>query len=97
MVGGKIVYAAGDFARFDEMPLPPAMPDWSPVKTFGGYGAWGDPKLGAAQSQASRATCACAQHCDVHGHDHAKAWSGRPPVSDLKAFWGALGCACWAV
>jgi hypothetical protein len=35
--------------------------------------------------------------CGVHGHDHARAWSGRLPVSDLKSFWGALGCACWAV
>jgi hypothetical protein len=33
----------------------------------------------------------------VHGHDHARAWSGRLPVSDFKSFWGALGCACWAV
>ena len=42
MVGGKIVYAVGDFASFDEGEVPPAMPDWSPVRTFGGYGAWGD-------------------------------------------------------
>ena len=28
--------------RFDEGALPPAMPDWSPVRIFGGYGAWGD-------------------------------------------------------
>ena len=37
MVGGKIVYAAGDFARFDEGGVPPAMPDWSPVRSFGRY------------------------------------------------------------
>jgi hypothetical protein len=41
--------------------------------------------------------CGCANSCGVHGHDHARAWSGRLPVSDLKSFWGALGCACWAV
>jgi hypothetical protein len=33
----------------------------------------------------------------LHGHDHAHALSGRLPVSDLKSFWGALACACWAV
>jgi hypothetical protein len=33
----------------------------------------------------------------LHGHDHARAWSDRLPVSDLKSFWGALGCARWAV
>ena len=42
MVGGKIVYGAGDFTALDEGELPPAMPDWSPVRRFGGYGAWGD-------------------------------------------------------
>jgi predicted amidohydrolase YtcJ len=39
--------------------------------------------------------CGCANSCSVHGHDHARAWSGRIPASDLKSFWGALGC--WAV
>jgi predicted amidohydrolase YtcJ len=39
VVGGKIVYGAGDFARYDQPP-PPAMPDWSPVGSFGGYSAW---------------------------------------------------------
>jgi hypothetical protein len=41
--------------------------------------------------------CGCANSCSLHGHDHARAWSGKIPVSDLKSFWGALGCACWAV
>jgi len=43
VVGGRVVYGAGQFARFDDNPLPPAMPDWSPTRTFKGYGAWGDP------------------------------------------------------
>ena len=30
-------------------------------------------------------------------NDHATAWSSRLPIADLKGFWGALGCACWAV
>src|ERR1700733_9178816 len=41
IVGGKIVFGAGDFAPFDEAAPPPAMPDWSPVRIFGGYAAWG--------------------------------------------------------
>src|SRR5207245_7244853 len=44
IVGGKVVYAAGDFAKYDEAAPPPAMPDWSPVRTFGGYAAWADSK-----------------------------------------------------
>jgi hypothetical protein len=40
IVGGKIVYAKGDFKSDDGSPPPPAMPDWSPVRSFGGYGNW---------------------------------------------------------
>ncbi|WP_138467644.1 amidohydrolase [Poseidonocella sp. HB161398] len=93
MVGGKVVWGAGDFAGLDESELPPPMPDWSPVARWGGYGAPGlrEPSPALARS------CGCASACGVHGHDHAQAWGAGLPVSDLKAFWGALGCACWAV
>jgi hypothetical protein len=97
MVGGKIVYAAGDFAPFDEGEVPPAMPDWSPVRTFGGYGAWGASSDRPATHQRLATLCNCASACNVHGHNHATAWSSRLPIADLKSFWGALGCACWAV
>jgi hypothetical protein len=42
ILGGKIVYGAGAFASLDAVPPPPAMPDWSLVRRFGGYGAWAD-------------------------------------------------------
>jgi hypothetical protein len=32
----------------------------------------------------------------IHGHDHANAWPSRVPAADLKSFWGALACSCWA-
>lgn len=98
VVGGKVVYGAGDFAKFDDSPLPPAMPDWSPVRRFGGYAGWGE--QGAPMQAVMRnaaAACACANDCNVHGHQHATAWSSKLPIADLKSFWGALGCACWAV
>jgi Amidohydrolase family len=75
IVGGKVVYGAGDFATLDEAAPPPAMPDWSPVRTFGGYAAWGDPG-GAGQPALHRKlamTCACASACGIHDHDHAVA------------------------
>jgi predicted amidohydrolase YtcJ len=99
IVGGKVVYGAGDFAALDTSLPPPAMPDWSPVRSFGGYAAWGDPK-GAGKASLDRKLammCRCANSCNLHRHAHASAWSSRLPVSDLKTFWGALGCACWAV
>jgi hypothetical protein len=99
MVGGKIVYGAGDFAPYDDNPPPPAMPDWSPVRTFGGYGAWRESRGGSQTRTVASAmsACGCAHHCHVHGHSHAKAWSTNLPVQDMKSFWGALGCACWAL
>ncbi|HKU46073.1 MAG TPA: amidohydrolase [Burkholderiales bacterium] len=36
MVGGKVVYAAGPYARLDAPP-PPSLPDWLPVRHYGGY------------------------------------------------------------
>jgi predicted amidohydrolase YtcJ len=97
MVGGKIVYGAGDFAALDEGGPPPPMPDWSPVRTFGGYAAWAERNGGAVRRHALAMNCNCASACSIHGHDHARPWSSRRPIADLKSFWGALGCACWAV
>jgi predicted amidohydrolase YtcJ len=96
MVGGKIVFAAGPFSEFDS-PVPPAMPDWSPVRKYGGYAAWGAAQRsgGAPLQRAAAQFCGCASACGVHGHAHA--WARDIPASDLKSFWGALGCSCWAV
>ena len=92
LVGGKVVYGDGDFKDLAP-PLPPAMPDWSPVRTFGGY------QKRSADAQRHRkyafaATCGCGAACGVHGHAHA--WGLSVPTDD-RSFWGALGCSCWAV
>ena len=99
MVGGRVVYGAGDFAPLDDNPVPPAMPDWSPARTFKGYAAWGEPE-GAGRHSLHRqaiASCGCSSSCGLHGHDHARAWASKLPISDLKGFFGAVGCSCWAV
>ena len=88
MVGGKVVYAAGQFGPLDEGGPPPAMPDWSPVRTFGGYGGWGE-RLSNAGARADFTTSSIASACMIRGHQH-----GAP--HDFSAFWGAAGCACWA-
>ncbi|EGV36472.1 amidohydrolase [Neisseria weaveri] len=101
VVGGRVVYGAGSFSDLDTPP-PPAMPDWSPVHKYRGYGAWGDPEGAGKNSlaplrQQAIASCSCASACGLHGHDHARAWASSAPVSDLQGFFGALGCSCWAV
>lgn len=103
VVGGRVVWGAGPFRALDDSAPPPAMPDWSPVRRYGGFGAWGAYRDGDASAAAPlnraalAAACACATACQVHGHAHDRAWGGNAPVSDFKAFWGAMGCACWAV
>lgn len=96
IVAGKAVYGADEFAPLAPSP-PPPMPDWSPVRSFGGY--WKEPTGGEAPvvHAKAQAACGCLNACAVHGHHHAKAASGMLPIADLKSFWGALGCACWAV
>jgi predicted amidohydrolase YtcJ len=102
LVGGRVVWGAGPFQTLDEAPPPPAMPDWSPVRRWGGYGAWAAYREGGdgaapLNAAALAAACACATACQVHGHGHAQAWGSSAPVDDKAGFWGALGCACWAV
>jgi predicted amidohydrolase YtcJ len=36
MVGGKVVYASGPYSRLDPPPLP-SLPDWLPLRNYGGY------------------------------------------------------------
>jgi len=91
VTGGRIVYAEGDFSDLAP-PLPPASPAWSPVNSL--------PSPASRPAPASMARAChdgCGAGCGMHGHDHAIAWASPIPVKNLKAFWGALGCSCWAV
>jgi predicted amidohydrolase YtcJ len=87
LLGGRPVHGDAEFKDLAP-PLPTAMPDWAPVRHYGGY------QRRAAPQIAARVACGCAKGCGVHGHAHA--WAASPPVSDEAAFWGALGCSCWA-
>jgi predicted amidohydrolase YtcJ len=82
MVAGRVVHGDHEFKDLAP-PLPAAMPDWSPVRTDGGYQR-------ASTVPAHRAACS------VHAHVHAPV--SRQPVEsgDMRAFWGALGCGCFA-
>ncbi|RJG51745.1 amidohydrolase [Sphingobium terrigena] len=90
VLGGKIVYGEGDFGPLAPA-APKAMPDWSPVATFGGHYRRDE----TAQKLAS--ACSCAASCKVHGHDHAAALGAQVPAADVQSFWGSFGCGCWAV
>lgn len=91
LLGGKVVHGAGDYSGLAP-DLPPAMPDWSPVRRWGGYQKRAD----AGGTRYAFVGCGCANACGVHGHDHARAFAAQAPAADEGAFWGALGCSCWA-
>ncbi|GAB3097891.1 amidohydrolase [Lysobacter terrae] len=93
VVGGKVVHGDGEFDALAPI-LPEPMPDWSPVRHFGGY-------QGISLAQASTAFAAAHRHahehgrdCKVHGHGHAA--HHDVPASEFQGFWGALGCSCFA-
>ncbi len=67
LLGGEPVHGDGDFKPLAPE-LPPAMPDWSPVRSFGGY----QQRAQAGTSKYAFARlCGCASSCNVHGHAHA--------------------------
>ncbi|AKC85809.1 amidohydrolase [Pseudoxanthomonas suwonensis] len=61
-------------------PLPRPMPDWSPANLP-------RPPPAHVHRQHSRACCV---------HDHGRMPAAAPPVDDVRAFWGAFGCNCFA-
>ena len=91
MVGGKVVHAGGTYAALAP-PMPPAMPNWSPTRRFGGY----RDRTVAEKPRPFAVACCCDSACGVHGHEHARAWAASTPVAQDRGFWGALGCSCWA-
>ncbi len=98
LVGGKVVYAAEEFASFDP-PLPPASPSWTPVGSFDSPGMRTAAAAAPAPHYARACEDGCAHGCGVHGHNHQIAWTTPLPIADSakRAFWGALGCSCFAV
>ena len=84
VVDGKVVYGAEEFSKLSP-PLPPASPDWSPVRSYGG---WVTPSRADA---VGRPAHRCATH--VHAEGHRTIATSRPALASL---WGPLGCGCWA-
>ena len=80
LLGGTPVHASGDFSNLAP-PLPPAMPDWSPVNYYGGYQS-------STEAVAAAVTASRAQHIASHRCQSADARESQP--------WGDFGCSCWA-
>ena len=83
VVGGRIVHGDGPFKPLAP-PLPPASPNWSPVRTYGGYYQ----SSGDAAARSQRGTLRYA--LQEHGRGSADCLSGA------TGFWGTAGCSCFA-
>lgn len=103
IVDGKIVYAKGDFSSFSP-PKIPILPDWSPTNSYNGYYSAGRENhdiQGAVKEAGSNNSVlamvhSCAGSCNVHHHNHNAVRTSNLPVNNYSAFWGALGCSCFA-
>jgi len=103
VVDGKIVYAKGDFSSYSP-PAIPILPDWSPTNSYNGYyseATHGQKLLDAEKNKSGKANLtsmvhSCSGSCDVHAHSHDAARMSNVPVNNYNAFWGALGCSCFA-
>lgn len=101
VVAGKIVYAEGDFSSFSPPPIP-ILPDWSPTKSYGGYysvsktAQKSSTTASTAQSSIVNSIHLCSGSCQVHAHDHNQARMSNIAINNYTAFWGALGCSCFA-
>ena len=82
MVGGKVVYATGEFSKLAPPPLP-VSPDWSPVKYYGGY----QQPRSATIDTADRAAKSAVEPGALH---KAHRW-----VFGEAGIW-ELGCDCFA-
>lgn len=83
VLGGRIVHADGPHKDLSpKMPLP--MPDWSPVRYYGGYQARNE----HARFQITEPIKAC---CTVHPATK----TSRLSFEEVFLDW-SLGCSCWA-
>jgi Amidohydrolase family len=79
IVGGKVVYAAKAFANLAPPPLP-VSPDWSPVKTDGGFTR----EAGRASTSAQQSVIASNRFTGV------RSWAAKPDL--LRPWWFSCGC-----
>src|SRR5207249_3113820 len=95
VVGGKVVHANEEFSSHAPPPIP-VLPEWSPVKVFGGYGAPLDVR------KAARAGVPVEHNHSGESHQHGWAHAAHQLFAAVDGartryagFWGG-GCDCFA-
>lgn len=91
VTNGQVVYGASEFSD-DSPEIPPASPDWSPTNHYDG--AFNPSRPMARQTHHHHGDCHSS--CAMHSDHRTINWNIPIDASDEKAFWGALGCSCFA-
>jgi predicted amidohydrolase YtcJ len=89
VVGGRVVFAAGEFERLGPPPLP-LTPDWSPVKPYGGYA-----RPARAQAQGSAVNLQAHAREQPGDQVHGPMAKAHRWVFGESGLW-SLGCDCFA-
>ena len=85
-VGGEIVFADGQLDKHDVEPLPPAMPEWSPVRVYGGY-QYGERSRVRFSPASTTSPHWRRTRSGITGSTHRcsdSAWSRRPSTSTTR-------------
>jgi len=97
VVGGKVVHATDEFKPFAPSPIP-VLPEWSPVKVFGGYGAPLDvrkaARAGSPVAQAHQHSADCHQRGCAHAA--LQLLAGIKGARNRYGGFFGLGCDCFA-
>ena len=95
VVGGKIVHATEELASHAP-PSIPVLPEWSPVKVFGGYGAPIDTRKAARAGVPVEHRHSA--ECHQHGCAHAlhQLFAATDAAHNRYAGFFGLGCDCFA-
>jgi hypothetical protein len=97
VVDGKVVYGAQEFQNLGPAPLP-VLPEWSPVKVYGGYGAPLDLRKAARAGVPMPQVHKHDASCHHHGCEHAahQLLAGIEAARTRYSEFFGLGCDCFA-
>ena len=98
IVGGKVVHATEEFTPHSPAPIP-VLPEWSPVKVFGGYGAPLDIRKAARSWRArwhKHTSTAPSVTSTVASHSAHQLLAGIEAARNRYADFFGLGCDCFA-
>jgi predicted amidohydrolase YtcJ len=97
IVDGKVVYGAQEFQNLGPAPLP-VLPEWSPVKVYGGYGAPLDLRKAARAGVPMPQVHKHDVSCHHHGCEHAahQILAGIEAARTRYSEFFGLGCDCFA-